>query len=36
MSRHPGIYKRGNIYWITYRWQGRLHQFKIRRIVRHQ
>ena len=23
MKRHPGIYKRGNIYWITYRWQGR-------------
>jgi integrase len=23
MSRHPGIYKRGKIYWITYRWQGR-------------
>jgi integrase len=23
MKRHPGIYKRGNIYWITYRRQGR-------------
>jgi integrase len=23
MSRYPGIYKRGKIYWITYRWQGR-------------
>jgi integrase len=23
MSRHPGIYKRGDIYWLTYRWQGR-------------
>jgi integrase len=23
MRRRPGIYKRGNIYWITYRWQGR-------------
>jgi len=23
MKRHPGIHKRGNIYWITYRWQGR-------------
>lgn len=22
MKRHPGIYKRGNIYWFTYRWQG--------------
>ena len=23
MRRGPGIYKRGSIYWITYRWQGR-------------
>ncbi len=23
MKRHPGIYKRGNIYWITYTWHGR-------------
>jgi integrase len=23
MRRHPGIYKRGNIYWITYMWHGR-------------
>jgi len=23
MKRRPGIYKRGNIYWITYTWQGR-------------
>jgi integrase len=23
MRRHQGIYKRGNVYWITYRWQGR-------------
>jgi hypothetical protein len=23
MRKTPGIYKRGNIYWITYRWQGR-------------
>jgi integrase len=23
MRRRPGIYKRGNIYWITYRWQRR-------------
>jgi integrase len=23
VKRHPGIYKRGNVYWITYRWQGR-------------
>jgi integrase len=23
MRRRPGIYKRGNIYWITYRWRGR-------------
>ena len=23
MRRRPGIYKRGNIYWITYVWHGR-------------
>jgi integrase len=23
MRRRPGIYKRGNIYWITYMWHGR-------------
>src|SRR5713101_345720 len=23
MRRRPGIYKRGDVYWITYRWQGR-------------
>jgi len=23
MRKRPGIYKRGSIYWITYRWQGR-------------
>jgi integrase len=23
MRRRPGIYKRGDIYWITYTWQGR-------------
>ena len=23
MKRRPGIYKRGDIYWITYMWQGR-------------
>jgi integrase len=23
MKRYPGIYKRGNVYWYTYTWQGR-------------
>jgi integrase len=25
MRRRPGIYKRGNVYWITYMWHGRLY-----------
>ena len=25
MRRKPGIYKRGNIYWITFTWKGRQH-----------